>query len=229
MEEFDAEEGLTNRSLQMIFEEVENSRQFKWEYQIFLSVTEIYNETIIDLLKNPHDKENEATNRSAQDKFREIPVTKYEEVKALVLTAMRERKIAATGMNERSSRSHLIITLRLEATNGDLHRVGSLTFVDLAGSERLKQSKVVGDTLKETQFINKSLSALGNVINEMKRKSEHIRFRDSKLTHVLQKYLEGDSRTLMFVNVSPDQPDAFQTKISLQFAEGVREVKKRNK
>ena len=79
--------------------------------------------------------------------------------------------------------------------------------------------------LKETQFINKSLSALGVVINELKNDTKHVSFRNSKLTRVLQNYLEGESKTLMFVNVSPDSQDSDQTKISLAFAESVREVK----
>ena len=86
-------------------------------------------------------------------------------------------------------------------------------------------SKVEGELLKETQFINKSLSALGTVINELRKDSVHVSFRNSKLTHVLQPHLEGDSKTLMFVNVSPDQEDSNQTKISLSFAEGVGECK----
>lgn len=94
-------------------------------------------------------------------------------------------------MNERSSRSHLIITLRLEGfrEKSEDKRQGSLVFVDLAGSERLKQTKVEGDLLKETQFINKSLSTLGAVINEMRKGVDHVSFRNSKLTHVLQRYL----------------------------------------
>jgi len=108
------------------------------------------------------------------------------------------RKIATTNCNERSSRSHLIVMLRLEGTspnnvNGSIlkKKSGSLVLVDLAGSERLKQSKVEGDLLRETQFINKSLSHLGTVINSMRKKDSHIPFRGSKLTHVLQRYLEG--------------------------------------
>ena len=130
-------------------------------------------------------------------------------------------------MNESSSRSHLIVTLRLEGVNQATNEVrnGSLVLVDLAGSERIKQSKVEGENLKETQFINKSLSSLSTVINGIKRKSDHIPFRNSKLTHVLQRYLEGDSKTLMFVNISPDDGDTFQTKNSLAFAEGVRDCK----
>ena len=97
--------------------------------------------------------------------------------------------------------------------------------IDLAGSERLKQSKAEGELLKETQFINKSLSTLGQVINGLRKKDEHIPFRNSKLTQVLQKHLEGESKTLMFVNISPDLEDAPQTKISLSFAESVSECK----
>lgn len=141
--------------------------------------------------------------------------------------AKANRKTAFTEMNESSSRSHLIVTLRLEGVNQNTGEVrkGSLVLVDLAGSERMKQSKVEGDAMKETQYINKTLSTLSTVINGIKRKMEYIPFRNSKLTYVLQPYLQGDSKTLMFVNISPDEVDASQTKISLAFAEGVRDCK----
>lgn len=158
------------------------------------------------------------------DKIKEVQVFSSVQVETFLIEAKYNRKTSATNMNERSSRSHLIVSLRLEGTNTVTNEIrnGSLVLVDLAGSERIKQSKVEGDSLKETQFINKSLSSLGTVINGIRKKLEHIPFRNSKLTHVLQRYLEGDSKTLMFVNISPDIEDAFQTKISLNFAESVK-------
>lgn len=106
-----------------------------------------------------------------------------------------------------------------------MERKGSLNLVDLAGSERIALSKVEGDRMKETQSINKSLTHLGVVISALAKKESHIPFRNSKLTFLLQKYLEGDSKTLMLVNISPRVNDFNQTMCSLRFAEKVKECK----
>ena len=108
-------------------------------------------------------------------------------------------------MNASSSRSHLVMTIRLNSTNRitDVETVGKLTLVDLAGSERQSKTGSSGDTLKEAQSINTSLSALGNVISAITAKKKHIPYRDSQLTQLLSDSLGGNAKTLMFVNVSP--------------------------
>ena len=144
----------------------------------------------------------------------------------MIYKANKNRAVATTNCNEHSSRSHLIFKIRLLAENPERkRRERSLTLVDLAGSERVGESKVEGDRLKETQSINKSLSQLGVVLSSIKNKEQHIPFRSSKLTHQLQKCLEGDARALMIINVSPEIQDYQQSLISLRFAEGVRECK----
>jgi kinesin family protein C1 len=98
------------------------------------------------------------------------------------------------------------------------HHLGILNLVDLAGSERLKSSEAAGERLKETQSINSSLAALGNVIQAISKNQQHVPFRDSKLTQLLQSSLGGKAKTLMFVNISPNQTDLPESLNSLRFA-----------
>ncbi|KAL6568936.1 Kinesin-like protein KIN-14R [Orobanche hederae] len=99
-----------------------------------------------------------------------------------------------------------------------------LWLVDLAGSERVARTKVQGERLNETQNINRSLSALRDVISALVTRSPHIPFRNSKLTHLLQDSLGGDSKTLMFVQISPNEKDLSETICSLNFASRVRGI-----
>lgn len=94
----------------------------------------------------------------------------------------------------------------------------------MAGSERVDKSGVTDDRLKETQAINKSLSALGNVIAALQNKQQHVPYRDSKLTYLLQDSLGGNSKSLMFVQVNPSSSSVNETKNSLEFAARVASV-----
>ena len=123
----------------------------------------------------------------------------------------KNRSVGETAMNKDSSRSHLLFMLFLESaevtsTNQDEKRyvASKLNLVDLAGSERLSKTGAAGDRLKEAQKINLSLSALGNVISALvDGKSQHIPYRDSKLTRLLQDSLGGNTKTVMIANCSP--------------------------
>ena len=123
----------------------------------------------------------------------------------------KNRSVGETAMNKDSSRSHLLFMLFLESaevtsTNQDEKRyvASKLNLVDLAGSERLSKTGAMGDRLKEAQKINLSLSALGNVISSLvDGKSQHIPYRDSKLTRLLQDSLGGNTKTVMIANCSP--------------------------
>jgi len=135
--------------------------------------------------------------------------------------AKESRIVGETACNTKSSRSHAIFMLRITMESDRESREGVLSLIDLAGSERLNESKAENQRLKETQNINRSLSALGNVFNAIKRRDKHIPFRDSKLTHVMQDYLSGQSRIIMIVNINPENVN--ESICSLRFASKVSE------
>lgn len=144
----------------------------------------------------------------------------------MLAKGMSNRNVAKTDMNAHSSRSHLILKLNVRMTNktSGAQSIGKLSLVDLAGSERVGKSGAEGDRLKEAQAINKSLSALGGVVRSLATGSSHIPYRDSKLTHVLADSIGGDSKTLMFANVSPRDRDVQETLCTLNFAVQAKDV-----
>ncbi|MED6223217.1 hypothetical protein PIB30_071832 [Stylosanthes scabra] len=135
----------------------------------------------------------------------------------------RNRAVGATALNERSSRSHSVLTVHVRGKDLVSNSIlkGCLHLVDLAGSERVDKSEAVGERLKEAQHINKSLSALGDVISALAQKSPHIPYRNSKLTQVLQDSLGGHAKTLMFVHINPEVNALGETISTLKFAERV--------
>ena len=154
------------------------------------------------------------------------PVASASEARTLVKQGNLNRAVGVTNLNEQSSRSHMLVTLIVLTTNlhtGARH-VGKLSLVDLAGSERLSKSGTTGAALKETQSINKSLSALGTVLNSLARKESHIPFRDSKLTYLLQDSLGGNSKTMMLVMCGPTKDNSAETVNTLQFGSRAKEV-----
>ncbi|KAG8389528.1 hypothetical protein BUALT_Bualt02G0238700 [Buddleja alternifolia] len=155
-----------------------------------------------------------------------VHVSSKSDVIDLMNIGQRNRVVGATALNDRSSRSHSCLTVHVQGrdlTSGNILR-GCMHLVDLAGSERVDKSEVTGDRLKEAQHINRSLSALGDVIASLAQKSSHVPYRNSKLTQLLQDSLGGQAKTLMFVHISPE-PDAVGETIStLKFAERVATV-----
>merc|ERR1712050_252013 len=128
-------------------------------------------------------------------------------------------------MNHHSSRSHLMVQIYGSMTTSNGKQISScITLVDLAGSERLAKSGVTGDRAKEAIAINKSLSALGDVINSRATKNGHTPFRNSTLTHLLQDSLSGDSKTLMLLQINPCKDHVEESQCSLQFGARVNAV-----
>lgn len=152
---------------------------------------------------------------------KEVATGDISEVYDALHAAVMQRRIGETKCNLHSSRSHFMFMLKVRARSATELREGALVLVDLAGSERLSESKAEHERLKETQNINRSLSALGNVFTALRRRDGHVPFRDSKLTYLMQEYLTGQSKTMMIVNVNFDSvPEAI---CSLRFAAKVSE------
>ncbi|KAF5850501.1 hypothetical protein GGP41_002756 [Bipolaris sorokiniana] len=223
-------DGMIPRATAQIWGEAQRLQEKGWRYTMEGSFIEVYNETYNDLLGRSEDldkkkvevRHDPVKKQTNLDNAVSVMLDGPGRVEEILETASKNRTVAATKANMRSSRSHSVFILRLVGTNeitGERSE-GTLNLVDLAGSERLEHSKVEGARLKETQNINKSLSCLGDVINALGSAKEggHIPYRNSKLTYLLQYSLGGNSKTLMFVMVSPLQAHLQETITSLKFA-----------
>ncbi|XP_058098316.1 kinesin-like protein KIN-14Q isoform X2 [Magnolia sinica] len=234
MEGTEVARGVNYRTLEELFRII-RERQGLFRYEISVSVLEVYNEQIRDLLASasqPGVAARRLEIRQVAEGVHHVPglveahVNNTNEVWDVLQTGSNARAVGSTNANEHSSRSHCIHCVMVRGENlmnGECMR-SKLWLVDLAGSERIAKTEVQGERLKETQNINRSLSALGDVISALATKSPHIPFRNSKLTHLLQDSLGGDSKTLMFVQISPNENDVSETLCSLNFASRVRGV-----
>ena len=242
-------DGVIPMTIAHIFDWTNNLRERGWEYKISCQFVEIYNETIIDLLRSDTDKTHASGEQvpaaNSKHEIRHNPemgttsITNISEcvldcentVSKVLQRASKLRSTASTRLNEHSSRSHSIFIIHLNGHNVRTNETsnGTLNLIDLAGSERVAVSRVTGDRLNETKYINKSLSSLGDVIHALNNDSgtgtRHIPFRNSKLTYLLQYSLIGDSKTLMFVNISPNKEHINETLNSLRFAAKVNSTK----
>lgn len=220
--------GINYRALASLFELYED-RSADHDIVIRCSLLEIYNEAIRDMLVREQPSKLKVTAGAHGMVVPGLTISEVhslDEVRALMHTGYSNRTTFATNMNEHSSRSHCMLSVYVELTNkisGAVSR-GKLHLVDLAGSERLSKTGATGDRLKEAQNINKSLSALGDVIAARAQKSGHIPFRNSTLTFLLSDSLSENSKTLMFVNLSPILASADESFCSLNFASRVRTV-----
>ncbi|MXQ86500.1 hypothetical protein E5288_WYG003086 [Bos mutus] len=223
--------GINQRALRLLFSEVQEKAS-DWEYTITVSAAEIYNEVLRDLLgQEPQEKLEirlcpDGSGQLYVPGLTEFQVQSVEDINKVFEFGHTNRTTEFTNLNEHSSRSHalLIVTVRGVDCSTGLRTTGKLNLVDLAGSERVGKSGAEGSRLREAQHINKSLSALGDVIAALRSRQGHVPFRNSKLTYLLQDSLSGDSKTLMVVQVSPVEKNTSETLYSLKFAERVRSV-----
>jgi kinesin family protein C2/C3 len=204
-----------------------------FHFSVTVSMLEIYNETVKDLLNS--DPRTQPTGgmdiRHDGDGNINVPglisedVFSLEDVMKVLSRGQANRATSSTNINEHSSRSHSILMINVTtAVNGGVPVVGKLCLVDLAGSERVERSGAQGRQLKEAQHINRSLSALGDVLEALENKSKHVPYRNSKLTYLLQDSLGGNSRTMMIMTVCPTELTTDESLFCLQFASRARKI-----
>ncbi|XP_030072175.1 kinesin-like protein klp-3 [Microcaecilia unicolor] len=201
----------------------------KIKYTTKISMLEIYNETIKDLLsKNPSNSlEIRTQGKSVMvPGLTEIEVSTEADIKETIALGEKIRTVASTKMNTESSRSHLMVTLHVNGTDSisGVVSYGTLTLCDLAGSERISKTEATGQRLVEAAAINKSLTALGQVFTALKNNTLHVPYRNSKLTHLLQPSISSSAKACVFVNVSPDAKSLGETLSSLQFGSSIQQV-----
>ncbi|KAI4326954.1 hypothetical protein L6164_019464 [Bauhinia variegata] len=226
-----ADWGVNYRALHDLFH-ISQRRRTSIVYEVGVQMVEIYNEQVRDLLSSNGPQKRLGIWSTAQPNGLAVPdaslhsVSSMTDVLELMNIGLTNRATSATALNERSSRSHSVLTIHVRGTDLETNTLlrGCLHLVDLAGSERVDRSEATGDRLREAQHINKSLSALGDVIFALSQKSPHVPYRNSKLTQVLQSSLGGQAKTLMFVQLNPDVASYSETISTLKFAERVSGV-----
>ena len=230
--------GLIPRVIEKIFKYLENTKNIKnideiSDFSVKISYLQIYNESIDDLLK-PNNKNLNIREDNKKGLYVELLseyiVKKPNDLYELLEKGEQNRAKSNTKMNDLSSRSHAIFIINIEqikiTNNKKEYKFSKLNMVDLAGSERIKVSGVTGKQLEESKKINKSLSALGNVINCLTdNKSKHIPYRDSKLTRILENSLCGDCITSMIAMISPYIGNYNESISTLNFAKRAKNIK----
>ncbi|XP_077978175.1 kinesin-like protein KIF28 [Glandiceps talaboti] len=210
------------------------------DFQVTVSMIEIYNEQVKDLL-NPKNTpkgglkvREHRTKGFYVDSVKVIPVNSFADIESQMNEGTRNRTIAATNMNATSSRAHTIVTITLlqKRTEGgqSLSKTAVINLVDLAGSERADQTGATGDRLKEGSMINQSLTTLGNVIKALGdlgsgKKVSHVPYRDSVLTRLLKNALGGNSKTIMIAAISPADINYEETLSTLRYADRAKSIK----
>ncbi|XP_044137997.1 kinesin-like protein KIF1B isoform X14 [Bufo gargarizans] len=233
--------GIIPQLCEELFEKINCNNTDEVSFSVEVSYMEIYCERVRDLL-NPKNKGNLRVREHPLlgpyvEDLSKLAVTSYTDIADLMDAGNKARTVAATNMNETSSRSHAVFTIvftqrKLDIeTNLSTEKVSKISLVDLAGSERADSTGAKGTRLKEGANINKSLTTLGKVISALaevskkKKKSDFIPYRDSVLTWLLRENLGGNSRTAMVAALSPADINYDETLSTLRYADRAKQIK----
>ncbi|XP_022218828.2 chromosome-associated kinesin KIF4-like [Drosophila obscura] len=227
--------GVIPRAVHSIFQHIGLLKD-EYEFSVACSFVELYLEHSFDLFsprKSPV-KMHESENRILMPGLTKLEVSSAQEVTRHLMKGCAKRTVASTAMSRKSSRSHAIFTITIEARKlcggADSVTTAKFNLVDLAGSERCTKTLARGDRFKEGVNINKSLLALGNVLNALgsaQTPPAHVPYRQSKLTRLLQESLGGNSITLMIACVSPSDYNVAETLSTLRYANRTLQIKNR--
>ncbi|XP_062944100.1 kinesin-like protein KIF13B isoform X2 [Cynocephalus volans] len=233
--------GLIPRLCSGLFERTQKEENEEQSFKVEVSYMEIYNEKVRDLLDPKGSRQTLKVREHSVlgpyvDGLSKLAVTSYKDIESLMSEGNKSRTVAATNMNEESSRSHAVFKITLTHTLCDTksgtsgEKVGKLSLVDLAGSERATKTGAAGDRLKEGSNINKSLTTLGLVISALadqgagKNKNKFVPYRDSVLTWLLKDSLGGNSKTAMVATVSPAADNYDETLSTLRYADRAKHI-----
>ncbi|OCT72208.1 kinesin-like protein KIF1B isoform X2 [Xenopus laevis] len=233
--------GIIPQLCEDLFEKINDNNSDDVSFSVEVSYMEIYCERVRDLL-NPKNKGNLRVREHPLlgpyvEDLSKLAVTSYTDIADLMDAGNKARTVAATNMNETSSRSHAVFTIvftqkRLDIeTDLSTEKVSKISLVDLAGSERADSTGAKGTRLKEGANINKSLTTLGKVISALaevskkKKKTDFIPYRDSVLTWLLRENLGGNSRTAMVAALSPADINYDETLSTLRYADRAKQIK----
>ncbi|XP_034413515.1 kinesin-like protein KIF13B isoform X3 [Cyclopterus lumpus] len=233
--------GLIPRLCSALFERTQKEQREEECFTVEVSYMEIYNEKVRDLLDPKGGKQTLRVREHKVlgpyvDGLSRLAVASYKDIESLMSEGNKSRTVAATNMNEESSRSHGVFNIILTHTLKDLQsgtsgeKVSRLSLVDLAGSERAAKTGAAGERLKEGSNINKSLTTLGLVISALaeqgtaKNKNKFVPYRDSVLTWLLKDCLGGNSRTAMVATVSPSADNYEETLSTLRYADRAKSI-----
>eukprot|EP00928_Gymnodinium_smaydae_P029886 TRINITY_DN22381_c0_g4_i1.p1 TRINITY_DN22381_c0_g4~~TRINITY_DN22381_c0_g4_i1.p1 ORF type:complete len:787 (+),score=149.03 TRINITY_DN22381_c0_g4_i1:214-2574(+) len=238
---YGANKGIVPVSCQEIFKRIGEGTTESKRFEVCCSMIEIYNETVQDLLIDPEDRPRKGLDiRESKllgvyvDGVVKRPVQSYAQIEETIDEATDHRTVGSTLMNATSSRAHTVVMIdfkQVEKIGGkDSSKVSTINLVDLAGSEKAGQTKADGLRLKEGAMINKSLTALGIVIEKLaaastNKKGVVVPYRDSKLTRLLQNALGGSSKTIMVCALSPASSNYEETLSTLRYADRAKKIK----
>lgn len=225
--------GIIPRALARIFHALDQAGD---EYSVKCSFIELYNEELRDLLAIQEDQKVKIFDDSTKkggiiiSGMEEIAVNDATHGVKILQDGSRKREVAATKCNEVSSRSHSVFTITVHikqtSTEGeDMLRVGKLNLVDLAGSENVGRSGAENKRAREAGMINQSLLTLGRVINALVDRSQHVPYRESKLTRLLQDSLGGRTKTCIIATLSPAKINMDETVSTLEYANRAKSIK----
>ncbi|NXF10324.1 KI13B protein, partial [Smithornis capensis] len=233
--------GLIPKLCSGLFERAQKEENEEQSFKVEVSYMEIYNEKVRDLLDPKGSRQSLKVREHSVygpyvDGLSKLAVASYKDIESLMSEGNKSRTVAATNMNEESSRSHAVFKIILTHTLYDVQsgtsgeKVGKLSLVDLAGSERATKTGAAGDRLKEGSNINKSLTTLGLVISALadqaagKNKNKFVPYRDSVLTWLLKDSLGGNSKTAMVATVSPAADNYDETLSTLRYADRAKNI-----